>query len=447
MRRFGLKSTRVVGPETVSPATVLIENERIAAVAYGPCDAPDVTDLGDAVLAPGLVDCHVHMNEPGRTEWEGFETATRAAAAGGVTTVVDMPLNSSPVTTDRGALETKLRAAAGKCYVDVGFWGGVVPGNAGALGDLAAAGVLGCKAFLVHSGIDDFPNATESDLRASMPVLRDLGLPLLAHAELDLGAAVTHTDARSYSEYLASRPPAWEDAAVRLLVDLCRATGCRVHIVHLSSAGSLAALRQAKDEGLPVTVETCPHYLCFDAESIPEGATEFKCAPPIRGRANREALWAGLFEGVVDFVITDHSPCLPSLKLREQGDFMNAWGGIASLQLGLAAVWSEARRRGASLERLSQWMSTRPSAFAGIGNVKGRIAPGFDADFVVWDPEATFRVEPDKLFFRHRVSPYLHQDLVGVVRETWLRGQRVFDGTRHLAGPVGAPLLHRSGIA
>jgi allantoinase len=442
--RFGLKSTRVVCVDGVEPATVVVENGRIAAVVRGAYDASPVTDLGGAVISPGLVDCHVHVNEPGRTEWEGFESATRAAAAGGVTTLVDMPLNSTPVTTDRAALEKKLDASEGKCFVDVGFWGGVIPGNASALEGLALGGALGCKAFLVHSGIDDFPNATESDLAASMPILRDLGLPLLAHAELDLGAPAAHADPRAYSAYLESRPAAWEDAAIALLVRLCRATRCHVHVVHLSSASSLPALRAAKAEGLPITVETCPHYLCFDAESIPEGATEFKCAPPIRSRENREALWRGLFDGTIDFVITDHSPCTPALKLPERGDFMHAWGGIASLQLGWAAVWSEARGRGASVRNLASWMSAGPSAFAGVAKTKGHIAPGFDADFVVWDPDAKFRVAPENLFFRHRISPYLGRELTGVVRETWLRGQRVFDGRAHPAGPIGEPILHRS---
>jgi allantoinase len=443
MPRFGLKSTRVVTPEGVGPATVLVEDARIAAVVRH-ADRPGVTDLGDAVLAPGLVDCHVHVNEPGRTEWEGFETATRAAAAGGVTTVVDMPLNSTPVTVRRAALDAKLAACAGKMFVDVGFWGGVVPGNSGDLAGLAEGGVLGCKAFLVHSGIDDFPNASEADLTAAMPVLRDLGLPLLAHAELDLGAPATRRDPREYARYLASRPPAWEEAAIALLIRLCRATRCHVHVVHLSSAGSLPALRRAKSEGLPITVETCPHYLCFDAESIPDGATEYKCAPPIRDRKNREVLWEGLFDGTIDFVISDHSPCAPALKLPERGDFMDAWGGIASLQLGLAAVWSEGRRRGASLGQLATWMSAAPADFAGVGKAKGRIAAGFDADFVVWDPDAAFEVAPSRLFFRHPTSPYLGRELAGVVRETWLRGRRVFDGATHTAGPIGAPLLHRS---
>jgi allantoinase len=439
---FALKSRRVVQPSGVGPATVLIDDGLIQGVLPGSAPFP-ATDLGKLVLAPGLVDCHVHVNEPGRTEWEGFESATRAAAAGGVTTLVDMPLNSSPVTTDRAALEIKLQAANGKCFVDVGFWGGVVPGNASALGELARGGVLGCKAFLVHSGIDDFPNATEADLKLAMPILRDLGLPLLAHAELDLGAPARAPEPRAYSGYLASRPASWEDAAIRLLVELCRETRCPVHIVHLSSANSLPTLRAAKDEGLPITVETCPHYLCFDAETIPAGATEYKCAPPIRERENREKLWQALFDGIIDFVISDHSPCSPALKLPERGDFMEAWGGIASLQLALAAIWSEADRRGATLEQISRWMSSEPAAFAGLGRRKGCIARGFDADLVVWDPEAEFDVEPTALFFRHRVSPYVGRKLRGVVRETWLRGQRIFAGGAHTSAPLGTSILSR----
>jgi len=269
-------------------------------------------------------------------------------------------------------------------------------------------------------------------------------LPLLAHAELDLGAAVSDPDPRSYRGYLNSRPPAWEDAAIRLLVELCRETRCALHIVHLSSAGSLETLRRAKEEGLPVTVETCPHYLCLESEEIPDGATEFKCAPPIRNHENREALWQGLFDGIIDFVISDHSPCTPALKLPERGDFQEAWGGIASLQLGLPAIWTEAKARGATLSQMTGWMSARPAAFAGLAARKGQIARGSDADFVIWDPEAALSVEPQSLFFRHKVSPYLGRSLVGQVRETWLRGQRVFDGTSHVAQPFGHALLHRS---
>jgi allantoinase len=321
----------------------------------------------------------------------------------------------------------------------------VVPDNVRELEGLARAGVLGCKAFLVHSGIDEFPNSEEADLRRALPVLRDLGLPLLAHAELDLGAPQPHPDPRVYSGYLASRPNAWEDEAIKLLVRLCRETRCPVHIVHLSSASSIETLRRAKDEGLPISAETCPHYLCFAAEAIPDGATQFKCAPPIREQDNRERLWQALFEGVIDFVITDHSPCAPALKLPEQGDFMAAWGGIASLQLGLSAIWSEARRRGGTLAQLAQWMSAAPARFAGLHARKGRIAVGCDADLLVWDPEQSFEVVPERLLFRHKVSPYLGMRLTGIPAKTLLRGQLVYDGIAHPAGAVGTTLLHRSG--
>jgi allantoinase len=448
---WGLRSRRVVRPDgRVGPATVLIEQGRIRAVVSRPASAtvpPDVPveDLGTRVIAPGLVDCHVHINEPGRTDWEGFATATRAAAAGGVTTLVDMPLNCLPVTTTRDALDEKLRAAAGQLHVDVGFWGGVIPGNVGELAELARGGALGCKAFLVHSGIDEFPNSTEADLRAAMPVLRDAGLPLLAHAELDLGPAAEggDSDPRAYAGYLRSRPAAWEDAAIALLIRLARETGCAVHVVHLSSASSLAQIALAKDAGLHFTAETCPHYLCLEAESVPDGATEYKCAPPIRGHENREGLWRGLEGGVLDFVVSDHSPCAPALKGRERGDFAEAWGGIASLQLGLPAVWTEARARGRSVGEMANWMSLRPAMLAGVGRRKGRIAPGFDADLVIWDPDFEITVDAEQLHFRHKISPYVGRQLMGRVEATLLRGQLVYDGEGHPAGAVGAPILGR----
>jgi allantoinase len=436
----------VVLPSGVASAALAIADGRIADVLPVAPPGASVLDLGELVISPGVVDCHVHINEPGRSEWEGFETATRAAAAGGVTTLIDMPLNSIPVTTHAPAFEQKLESSEGKRHVDVGFWGGVVPGNAPLLPALAQRGVLGCKCFLVHSGVDGFPNSSEHDLRQAMPVLREHGLPLLAHAELDLGigsASVTEPSPRAYHGYLRSRPPEWEDAAIRLLIQLCRETRCHVHIVHLSSAGSLAQLGEAKAEGLPISVETCPHYLCLEAEQIPDGATEYKCAPPIREHHNREALWRGLLDGTIDFVITDHSPCTPELKLPAEGDFQRAWGGIASLSLGLAAVWTEAKQRGATLEQLARWMSTAPARFAGVAGKKGSIARGHDADFVVWDPEAAFEVERERLFFKHKLTPYLGKTLYGRVHRTFLRGREIYDGERHTAGALGSVLLHR----
>jgi allantoinase len=444
----GIRSTRVVVDGAVGPAAIRFGADgRIEQIDRGGGGGAELLDVGSLVISPGLVDCHVHINEPGRTDWEGFATATRAAAAGGVTTLVDMPLNCIPVTTTRAALETKRAACAGQLAVDVGFWGGVIPGNAGELPGLARAGALGCKAFLIHSGIDEFPNATEIDLRQAMPVLRALGLPLLAHAELDVGGADEHADAatdpRSYGAYLASRPRIWEDAAIRLLIALCRETGCAVHIVHLSSASSLPALRAAKDEGLPITVETCPHYLCFDAEAISDGATHFKCAPPIRERENREALWRGLSDGTIDLVISDHSPCTPALKLAERGDFQQAWGGIASLQLGLPAVWTEARRRGHGVADIAAWMSERPARLAGLAPRKGRIAPGLDADLVVWDPDEERVVDAAELRFRHKISPYIGRALAGRVHLTVLRGQVVYDGVEPAPSARGVTLLGR----
>jgi allantoinase len=337
----------------------------------------------------------------------------------------------------------KLAACRGKCFVDMGFWGGVVPGNAADLGPLAEGGVLGCKAFMVHSGIDEFPNATREDLARAMPLLRDKGLPLLAHAELDLGADITTRDPRMYKGYLESRPSSWEDAAIQMLVELCRQTGCHVHVVHLSAASSLPALRAAKAEGLPISVETCPHYLCLEAESIPDGATLYKCAPPIRERDNKELLWQGLLDGTIDFVITDHSPCTLELKELERGHFHDAWGGIASLQLGLSTVWTHAAPRGATLVDLARWMSTNPARFAGLAGKKGRIAPGYDADLVIWDPSQSYDLDEAQLFFKHRVSPYLGMRLEGRVHRTLLRGMEVYDGQGHPAGPVGELLLGR----
>jgi allantoinase len=445
---------RVITPEGVRPATVHVRAgriERVGLLEEAPAGAA-VIDCGDSVLMPGVVDTHVHINEPGRTEWEGFETATRAAAAGGVTTLVDMPLNSIPATTTREALRAKVASASGKLRVDVGLWGGVVPANSRdprELEGLLDGGVLGFKAFLVPSGVDEFGHVGEADLRAAMPILARRGAVLLAHAELpgpiDRAAEVWNGAGpgelsgyvSDYGRYLRSRPDAAEVEAVELLVRLCRESGCRVHIVHVASAEVLPVLRRAREEGLPITAETCPHYLTFAAEEIPDGAVTFKCAPPIRSGDNRERLWEALREGVLDLVATDHSPCPPAMKLIDSGDFRGAWGGISSLQLALPAVWTGARERGFTMEDVAAWMCAAPALLAGLAGRKGAIAPGYDADLVIWDPEASFTVEPERLHHRHKLTPYAGRTLYGVVRRTLLRGETIYQDGELVEAPRG----------
>ena len=431
-----IRSTQIVTPEAVRPGVVVFEDERISAVE--PHDfagqLETLTDVGDLFVLPGLIDVHVHINEPGRTEWEGFETATRAAAAGGLTCVVDMPLNCIPSTTSVAALEAKRRAAKGKLHVDVAFWGAVVPGNANEIMPLAQAGVRGFKCFLTHPGTDEFEMVTEADLREAMPEIAKTGLPLLAHAELPgpISQCCTRLENESadwltYRTYLDSRPEEAEIEAVRLLIRLCREYRCRTHVVHLSAAGALGELRQARAEGLPLTVETCPHYLFFEAERIPDRATQFKCAPPIRDSANREALWDALRDGTIDLIATDHSPCPPEMKCFASGSFQSAWGGISSLSVSLPAVWTEARKRGFEIADVVRWMSSAPGKLAGLDERKGRILPGLDADLVVFDPDAQFHVTEERLHFRHRYTPYLGRQLTGEIKTTIVRGRTCFD--------------------
>jgi allantoinase len=393
---------------------------------------------GDEVLLPGLVDTHVHVNEPGRTHWEGFASATRAAAAGGVTTIVDMPLNSLPPATDVAALEMKRAAADGQCRVDVAFWGGAVPANEPGREGLHRAGVRGFKCFLADSGVPEFPPLERAGLRRAAAQIAELGSCLLVHAEdpACLGE-VGGADGTDYAAFLRSRPPEAETSAIEAVIDAARQTGVRAHILHVSSANAIGLLAAARAEGLAVTSETCPHYLTLAAEDVPAGATEFKCCPPVRERANSRRLWAGLQAGVIDCVVSDHSPCPPELKLPGTGDFARAWGGIASLQLSLPVVWSYARERGFGLADLARWMAAGPAQLAGLAG-KGRIAVGSDADLVAFAPDATFVVEPGMLAHRHKLTPYAGRQLTGVVRRTWLRGREIF-GTDEAAaaGPAG----------
>jgi allantoinase len=428
-----LRAPRVVFEAGERPAALLIRDGLIADVldVDARIDGVEVVELpGDRVLLPGLVDSHVHVNEPGRTHWEGFATATAAAAAGGVTTIVDMPLNSIPPTTDVAALDVKRQAARGQLAVDVAFWGGAVPGNAGELAALHDAGVAGFKCFLLPSGVDEFPPLDAHGLARAMEVIAGFDGLLIAHAE---DAAVIEAapapDGTRYADFLASRPAAAEVRAIELLIAQARRTGCRVHVVHLSTALALEPIRAARASGVRLTVETCPHYLSLRAADVPDGGVEFKCCPPIRDDANRDALWAALAEGTIDCVVSDHSPCSAVEKNLSAGDFGSAWGGIGSLQLGLPVVWTEAARRGHRLVDIARWMSAAPARLCGLGD-RGRIAPGLRADLTVFAPDAEFVVDPTALRHRHPITPYAGRRLRGVVEQTWLAGVPVRDGER-----------------
>ncbi|OLZ44019.1 allantoinase AllB [Amycolatopsis keratiniphila] len=423
-----IKAARAVTAAGEVPATIGVDGGRIVAVepAGADLDGDRVLELGeDVVLLPGLVDTHVHVNDPGRTEWEGFASATRAAAAGGVTTIVDMPLNSLPPTVDVASLEVKRKTAEGRVHVDVGFWGGAIPGNLAELRGLHEAGVFGFKSFLLHSGVDEFPPLDARGLEEAMTELRTFDGMIIVHAEDS--DAIDHAPdphGEKYEDFLHSRPRGAENVAIAQVIELARKTGVRAHILHLSSSDALPMVESARRDGVRLTAETCPHYLSFTAEEIGDGATQFKCCPPIREAGNRELLWKGLADGVIDCVVTDHSPCTPELKRFDSGDFGLAWGGIAGLQLGLPAVWTQARQRGFALTDVVRWMAERPAAQAGMRR-KGHLAPGYDADFSVFAPDEAFVVDVAKLKHRNPVSAYHGRPLAGVVRSTWLRGEEI----------------------
>ncbi len=440
-----IHSRRVVLPNGVKEATIFIKNGKIIEITEGSSNfkfqtpnskfsdavdaaRPHYISVGDAVVMSGLIDPHVHINEPGRTDWEGFDTATRAAAAGGITSMIEMPLNASPVTTSAANFAQKIAATKRKLHVNCGFYGGLVPNNYDDLADLMQAGVFGIKCFLTHSGIDEFPNVTEKDLVKAMPLIRSFNLPLLVHCEIDAPSALNvglQNNPTIYRSYLRSRPKSWENNAIKLMLELCKITKCRTHIVHLSSADLLKDLEKAKKK-LPLTIETVPHYLVFAAEDIPDGQTVFKCAPPIRQRANNEKLWDGLRDKTIDFVGSDHSPAPPHLKAIESGNLAKAWGGISGLQFTLPVMWTAAEKRGFTLEDMARLLSENPAKFLGLSR-KGAIKAGFDADLVVWHPEKKFTIEEEMIQHRHKITPYLGHILRGPISKTYVAGHLVFD--------------------
>jgi allantoinase len=438
-----IHSSQTITPMGARNVYVLIGNGKIVDVVEKlPAGLQcEVIDAGDKILMPGVIDPHVHINEPGRTDWEGFDTATKAAMAGGVTTLVDMPLNSSPVTTSVKAFEEKLNAANGKLHANVGFWGGVVPGNEEQIEPLIKRGVLGFKAFLTHSGIDEFPNVTEDDLRKVMPVIAKYDLPLLVHCELSDHNPPGGTDPQNYREYVASRPKKWEDDAIALMIRLCEEFNCRTHIVHLSSADSIGQIAKAKQKGLPLTVETAQHYLYFNAEEIEDAKCEFKCAPPIREKQNNERLWQALKDGIIDFVATDHSPAPPEIKQLVTGDLVKAWGGISSIQFALPVLWTAAKKHGCKVEDVARWLCVNPALFTRLGT-KGKIQIGSDADLIIWDENRSFTVTTNMILHRHKITPYLHEQLYGVVEQTFIAGKKVYDNGKLLHLNKGKIILH-----
>ncbi len=447
MSHFALQSKNVIVDGEMIAACIEVKNELIYDIhPYGQELNCEVKDFGEYAILPGLVDSHVHINEPGRTEWEGFNTATQAAAAGGITALVDMPLNCIPVTTTKAAFQEKLDSVDDKLWVDCGFWGGVIPENINDLDELLTAGVLGVKSFLIDSGIEEFLPVEAKDIRLAMPILAKHDVPYLIHAELDCGHFDDVEITKEYNSFLESRPKSWENNAISLMVDMARESkekgdNCKVHIVHLSSDEALDTIAQAKSEGLRFTAETCPHYLTIASENIPDGKTLFKCCPPIRENKNREHLWQAVTDGRLDFIVSDHSPCTPELKHIDTGDIEKAWGGISALQFGISLIWTEAKERGFTLVDIAHLMSAETAKFAGLDSVKGEIKIGNHADFLVFDANAQFTITNEMIKHRHHITPYAGRTVIGQVQHTFVRGHHVYQQDQFINAPFGRPLL------
>lgn len=424
----------------LQPATVCFENGTISEIHFEKLDHAE--DAGNDILMPGIIDAHVHVNEPGRTEWEGFDTITLAAAAGGITSIIDMPLNASPVTTTIKAFNEKLAAAKNKLHVNCGFYGGLIPGNTNEIVGLIDSGVMGIKCFLTHSGIDEFPNVTEQDLELAMPLIAKHNIPLLVHCELEAPCENRLAEnPGSYKEYLASRPKEWEDNAVALMIRLCRKHHCRVHIVHVSSARALHLIADAKKESLPITAETCAHYIYFNSEDIPDNSSIYKCAPPIREKENNEQLKEALKSGILDFIATDHSPAPPEIKEIESGNFKKAWGGIAGLQFLLPASWT-ALKDMLTLEQFIPLLTSQPAKFTGM-KTRGEIQIGNDADLIVWNPDKQKTVTKEEILFRHKISPYIGKAFYGSIIQTIVNGNTVFKNATIINKNQGKWLAHQ----
>jgi len=441
--KIALQSKNIVGSSFHKEGTLLIEDGKIKGIvdSISPDQVDIFEDFGDALIMPGLVDTHVHVNEPGRTDWEGFRTATQAAAAGGITTIVDMPLNCLPVTTTKKNFDIKLEAIKGKLYVNVGFWGGVTPLDLKDLPELLDSGVMGVKSFLIDSGIPEFPPMTKEDLNEAMPFISKADLPYLIHAELDDGKTKDLEINKNYESFLKTRPRNWENDAITLMGSLSEKHSCKVHIVHLSSSDILPYLKEQKEKNPLLTVETCPHYLVLASEKIPPGKTLFKCCPPIREENNREALWNGVKEGIVDFIVSDHSPCTPNLKLMEQEDLERAWGGISSLQFSLPLVWTEGRNQGLSPSDLVSLLCSKPAKLIGLDKQKGDLLPGMDADIVVWRPDKQFTITKEKILFKNKITPYEGRTVNGLIEKTYLGGKLIYENGLMPFGPFGKSIL------
>ena len=441
MRAFFSKQIFVEGE--FKSGYLLVNKGRIEAVIPELPQSFDghIIDYANYAILPGFIDCHVHVNEPGRTEWEGFETATQSASFGGITTLVDMPLNCSPVTISEEALRIKLQALQGKIYVDCAYWGGVTPGSLNDLPDLLDAGVMGVKSFMIHSGLDEFPHVGVKHIREAMPYLKKAGLPYLVHAELDSGEANHVKITNRYQDFLDSRPHSFETNAIKHLIQLAGETGCRVHVVHLSSSEAIPMIKEARKSKIPISVETCPHYLCLESEAIEDGQTVFKCCPPIREHSNRLALWEGLRAGHIDMIVSDHSPCTPDLKLLEEGDLDKAWGGISSLQFSVSLMLTEAIKHGFGLADIIRWMSENPARFLGLDHRKGFLKPGADADIVIFDPNEEYTIEPSMILHRNKETPYEKFVVKGKVQATYLRGEEVYRKNQPFKTATGKSIL------